>query len=87
MDEFSMVGSRADAPTDPLAEVPEQPEARKGEDRRLSTDRRRGNHRLLALHSRRDGDEPDRRRVGRRVGNASWLSFLWRWALWRWAKN
>jgi len=44
-------------------------------------DRRRGRYRLLEINARRDGEETDRRR-GKRRGKqeASWLSFLWRWA-------
>jgi hypothetical protein len=59
-------------------EVPEQQETRSGEDRRMPADRRRGNHRLLELHARRDGEEIDRRQRERRNRAASWFSFLWR---------
>ena len=61
-------------------ETREQQEPRSGEDRRMPRDRRRGKHRLLELHARRDGEETDRRRRERRgKEGATWLSFLWRW--------
>jgi len=64
-----------------LGHASEQQDSRSNEDRRLPTDRRRGRYRLLELHARRDGEETDRRH-GKRRGKqeASWLSFLWRWA-------
>ncbi len=47
----------------------------------MPKDRRRGKHRLLELHARRDGEETDRRQRERRgKEGASWLSFLWRWS-------
>ena len=59
----------------------EQQDTRSGEDRRMPTERRRGKHRLLELHARRDGEETDRRQRERRgKEEASWVSFLWRWA-------
>jgi hypothetical protein len=67
MDEQSIIGTR------------EQLDARSGEDRRMATDRRRGNHRLQELNARRDGEETDRRRRDRREGGMSRLNFLWRW--------
>jgi hypothetical protein len=69
MDEYTSVATQ------------EQLEARSGEDRRMPRDRRRGKHRLLELHARRDGEETDRRqRERRRKEGTSWFSFLWRWA-------
>jgi len=50
--------------------------ARSGQDRRATTDRRRGMNRLLELRARRDGLDDRRQRKRRSKSHGFWLSFL-----------